>query len=251
MKKTVESTDFIQQVKYLTPKLYRKLDTIARTEVGSIIAVYAHDPYKPWGYVDVMADSVYNCPKHEMERDGRRFNVDDSVTHVNTDRKVIYMANYIKLGMEPTNVKRELNYNKIPSSKAYEFLLWHEIAHIKQGDTNLMFDVQCQGLLNEPEHQLGFAVMRKGQEIRADRWAWSKVFPTISMPKLPMKSDYFDHCLSVLEYYESTYRKFPVTIPSPISTNPDEYIYWKHAKDGIPWAGPAKVYARKQAGGAA
>lgn len=233
---------------YLTPSLFRKLDTIARTEVGSIVAVYPRGSAagEPLGYVAAMADSVYNCPRHEAERSGVLWSASDDVTHVATDMTVIYMANYIELGRIPGS-GREFDWSNIPTSKLYEFLLWHEIAHIVCGDTSFNFNFQSSVLWSDPVHRRSFAMLRRGQEIRADRYAWSKLFQTSAMPKKLLGDTKADVLLSFVDDHELKYRNFPVKIPPPISIKPDEYIYWKHKKEGIPWAGPAKALARNQA----
>ena len=111
---------------YLTPALFRELDTLARTFAGKPIVVEPAEGMKGYfGYVNPMCSSV-------RIRLGER---------LCKDMVLITITNKIDLDAFAGNKVGVLDWTAIPAEDAFRFVAWHEIAHVIHLDQLLYFNI--------------------------------------------------------------------------------------------------------------
>ena len=224
---------------YLTPNRLEIIETIARVEAGRPLVVFERSLSRPWAYVDFMCNSFMNVPLDDLKKKKfiGTFNVEPGTTHVNTELGCINVANYIVRGEKPCS--RALDWDSIPDEKIYEYLIWHEVAHVIYRDVDFNTEFSVLGKHKEKISPIMERLIVRGQEYRADLWAWNKMFPGIEPPMTGVIScEEMEISAAALATFESKYDHKPC-VPVGISTCKQDYIYFKYIESGIPFAGPA------------
>jgi hypothetical protein len=137
---------------------------------------------------------------------------------------VIQLANSIDLSSAVPYYG--INWHDLPKNLVYEFVVWHEVAHIIFGDqmAMIMARITCSNDdLND------FLALREAVEIRANRYAWGSVFSSPLPASLTKK---WPDCLMALEKFHhfSLQRERP-----SIPLNSSQLVPWRHHKSGIPF----------------
>ena len=201
---------------YLTPALFRELDTLARTFAGKPLVVERAEEMKGYfGYVSPMCTSV-------RIRLGER---------MCKDMVLITITNKIDLDAFAVNKVGVLDWSVIPVEDAFRFVLWHEIAHVTHLDPWLCFNTDLGAFSMKVRR--GFWRLA---EVRADRHAWDVLYPGKEMPLLPGAEEHLAEiaetavtCKTILDKVK---RRKPV---EPLSTDPRDFVPVAH-EAGIPWA---------------
>lgn len=201
---------------YLTPALFRELDTLARTFAGKPIVVERAEEMKGYfGYVNPMAAGV-------RIRLGER---------LCKEMVVITLANKIDLDAFAVNKAGVMDWTAIPAEDAYRFVAWHEIAHVIHLDQLLYFEMAMAGIPMD----IKLRVWRLA-ETRADRHAWDVLYPGKAMPLLPGAEEYLAEIKETAKRHKAILskakRKKPV---EPLSTDPRDFVPLGH-EAGIAWA---------------
>jgi len=130
---------------YLTPEVFQMLDAIARSKIGYSILVLPFEKIGGFASVDVL--------------------------------RVIKLANKICLPIFYNGPRPEMDYSGVPLEMVYEFLVWHEIAHVVLGAVGIEFT----GWWWEMDSWIRRLFVAE-MERRADKYAWEMLFPNIPMP---------------------------------------------------------------------
>ena len=223
---------------YLSYENYRRLDVITRQKIGKPLLVIDTDQYKQefpgekldFGHVGLFKGLVTRVP---AEGGG----------YVDRDMgDIISTFNYINLDAYHRADEADwIDRREIPKELIYDYIVWHEIAHIIHGDIPSMRHMIEQGLVTEDEviNKTGNGGPIKAlQEYRADCYAWSKVFPGRDMPgrfDSPNIERGFRHGINILSRkYGDALEMFKLGKIEPISLDPEEYIPAIHAECGLP-----------------
>jgi hypothetical protein len=215
---------------YLTPKLYERLDLLARVWAGKTISVFDLDrerdgfmPQYHWAHCSPWSAGIY--------RKGRQSVVDES--------PVLHIANKIPLEEIRTANRPEIDLDKdIPLNCFYEWLVWHEIEHLLNGDGVIGFRLQMQ---DEPKVKDKRTRQRieQAMEVQADRASFDRLFPNDvllakhrSEEKMQMVNE-IENYFPLLEELRAKYRKEEIR-PAPVT--PGEYVLKDHRDGHIPWA---------------
>lgn len=152
----------------LTPQLFRQIDDAARTLAGKVFALRKHTDMKGlWGEYCFMAIGHV--------RNGKWFTRDDTIgLPYFSERSALYIANQVWLGEINGGFRPELDLNKIPRDRFFEYVGWHEIGHVIHNFH--MWD---------PVRPIRHPDLRKINEVLADRYAWRQMFPGVPMPIRP------------------------------------------------------------------
>lgn len=209
----------VDGVAYLTPPLFAELDRLSRIEAGKPIGVFRYkDDPRFFAKVSFMAGSVRKFPGGGI-----------------TDMCIIDLAESIPLGKFYDTVPPELDWSAIHEEDVYDFAVLHEIAHTLHGDTRVYFDVQFSNswIAKDPN---ALASLQNYFEMRADRLAWSTLYPDKTLPVhegrpgiVKELEGFYRHNKALLD----AWKKRPK--PKPISTAPGEMVPIQHEK-GIPWS---------------
>ena len=215
---------------YLSPKLFERLDLLARVWAGKPLAVFDLDHErgllggsKNWANCSPQAAGIF--------RKGQQQVVDE--------KSVIHIANKIPLEEIRTANRPELDLGSdIPMNCIYEFLVWHEIEHSLNGDGVLSFNIQIG---DEPKARDEVTRIRIGQamELQADRGSYERLFPRGALlggfrdKESQRRIQQIESYLPLLEELRAKYRKKEIR-PAPVT--PGEYMLKDHRDGHIPWA---------------
>ena len=202
---------------YLTPALFRELDTLARTFAGKpIIVEQAEEMKGRFGYVESWAQGLL------IRWGENRY----------AEKSCIFLANKIDLEAFAVNKTGVLDLASIPWWNVFRFVAWHEIAHVIHRDALIYFGMDMDTTTVDTKRWV-----YRLAEARADRYAWDILYPGREMPLTPGAEEHLaeieetaDTCRAILEKEK---RRRPI---EPLSTDPFEYIPVPHVKHGIPWA---------------
>lgn len=202
---------------YLTPALFRELDTLARTFAGKPIIVEPVDKMEGcWGYVSPWARGL-------VIRLGEK---------ACDERSCITLSNAIDLDAFAVDKTGILDLGAVPAENVYRFVAWHEIAHVVHVDAITYFNMD----MDVTPVDIKRRVYRLAEH-RADRYAWDILYPGKEMPLLPGAEVHLAEiaetavtCRAILEKGK---RRKPI---KPMPTDPFQYVPVCHAKKGIPWA---------------
>ncbi len=202
---------------YLTPALFRELDTIARTFAGRpIIVERAEAMGGRYGFASAWAMGL-------VIRLGEPWRA---------ERSCITIANRVDLDTLGKGPARVLDWTAIPAGDVYRFVTWHEIAHVIHMDAMTYFNMDMDVTPVDIKRRVYRLV-----EARADRHAWDVLYPGKEMPLLPGAEEHLAEieetaitCRAILEKEK---RRRPI---EPLTTDPCQYVPVCHAEKGIPWA---------------
>jgi hypothetical protein len=217
---------------YLTPKLFERLDLLARVWAGKALAVFDLDRErgslggsKSWAHCSPQAAGIY--------RKGRQQVVDE--------KSVLHIANKIPLEEIRTANRPELDMGSdIPMNCIYEFLVWHEIEHSLNGDGILAFNIQIgdEPKVKDKETRIGIA---QAMELQADRGSYERLFPRgallggyrdkESQRRIQQIESYFPLLEELRGKWKNRREEFK---PAPVT--PGEYMLKDHRDGDIPWA---------------
>ena len=206
----------MSRLTYLTPALFRELDTLARTFAGKPIVVERAEEMKGYfGWVNPMCSSV-------RIRLGER---------LCKDMVLITITNKIDLDAFAVNKAGVMDWAAIPAEDAFRFVAWHEITHVIHLDQLLYFNMDMDGVPMDIKRRV-----YRLAEVRADRHAWDVLYPGKEMPLLPGAEEHLSEIKTTARRHKSILdkakRKKPV---EPLSTDPRDFVPLAHEK-GIPWA---------------
>lgn len=208
----------------LTPKIYRKLDLIARKE-GYVLQVTTQeelDEDRCWARTGGFAQGVY--------RDLTGTTVGSGLF----ETTLIEIAPSIPLQNFSSARRPELDYSHVPKDKIWEFVLQHEIGHLKGMYCPIDLHSACA-----PEQRKEWARgMWAVNESLADRYAWNALFSDAAPP-------ISDNRMFTAEYIETWQRVIPQKIKfrslkrEALATEPYRNVPYRHVKKGIPFENTA------------
>jgi hypothetical protein len=147
---------------------------------------------------------------------------------------VIDLVNQFDLDLFHDSIRPELNYSVIPEGQAYEFLIWHEIGHLRQGIPSTFL---IWGWLF---HKLDPNLSKFLVEMQADRFAWRALFPDKPLlakapapgnPTVAQINAFYDENRRVFEQYAK------MASLKPLTTALAQMVPMEHVDPpGIPWA---------------
>jgi hypothetical protein len=235
---------------YLSYDNFRRLDIVTRIETGRPLVVYDQETYEIlfpecWplrGVVGAFDGLVFNIPS----TDGY---ISKSMTNIPA------VVNIIDPQEGEVTGPHWLDREQIPKELLFDFTVHHEIAHIKHGDNGLLRYWSEKGLytvdqlrvacmLNKADtfEKAGEAIHYKGLiEYRADRYAWSKLFPGKDMPGKytpEYPKDRIDKAIKQIQnlccVHDADLERFKLQKVEPISLHPEEFIPDIHQQLGVP-----------------
>ena len=204
----------------LTEGLFTRLDHLARREGGCPVRVRTQ---RQMPGDQLWAQVVENA---WLYRQSER---PEKVRHT-----VIDLVNQFDLDMFQASIRPELDYGAVPEGRAYEFLLWHEIGHLRQGipGTFLIWG----WLLHKVDPNLSKFLV----EMRADHFAWQAMFPGNSMP-IQKSAPGNPTPAQINVFYEKNQQVFDQYAQAarlrPLTSALGEMVPVEHVDPpGIPWA---------------
>lgn len=148
----------------ITKTQYRKLAKIAKDN-GCLLEIKPFSEIRSFGALHPMlADAIEDSRNPSSYRD---------------EQPLITIAESFCIKQMQNTNRPEINWAAIPTDKAIDFVLWHEIGHHLWNFCQ--FDIFLKKLT--VDKNMLYRV-RKCNEILADRFAWGKLFPD---KKLPIK----------------------------------------------------------------
>ena len=142
---------------------YRHLAEVAKREAGSILCVHKYSDKGCWGLTSPMLEGAIsdtNYPASTM-----------------IEASAISLADRVNLQAFQSANRPEIDWRAIPPDRVYEFLLWHEIGHLRENF--------CVFELLQQKRPGIVAIAYKVNEVLADRYAWRKLFPNHALPMRP------------------------------------------------------------------
>jgi len=205
----------------LDPETFRRLDILTRKEAGMPLHVFSWQKgIQCWGRAEQKKALVLNVPTPDGYCSEMMYLIDIA--------NRIDMDQFVKKSSPPW-----LDHGEIPVKKVYEWLVWHEIAHVKFGDMTAWAHFEKKGMQPPWQQHLRWCA-----ELRADRYAWGKIAPGIKMPvysKTKKSSETVKKFDETLKKYRDDFEYLRRKDIIPISTDPNEYVPWFHS-EGIPFA---------------
>ena len=158
----------------------------------------------------------------------------------------IKLANQINLQKVGACKRPEMDWTVLNTENVYQFVIQHEIAHVRRGDPMFYFEAQIRadfwtcGAPNGRGRSVApkYKGIAAALEADADRAAWTALWPGKTMPKRPdmaMPPELLD---DILERFKDDREKYQRCSIKSISTDPRLYVPYNHVKEGIPWALP-------------
>lgn len=206
----------------ISKPLYARLDKLARAEGGCPLRVRTQ---KQLPGDRLWAQVVENAWVYQKA--GRT----EKVRHT-----VIDVVNEFDLELFHNSIRPEMDYSAIPQSRAYEFLVWHEIGHLTQGIPGTFLIWGWLVIKIDPN------LTKFLMELKADRFAWRAMFPHRPLaqkdpapgnPTVDEISSFYDGHRQVFHEYAQAVSLRPLIAAS------DEMVPIEHVDPpGIPWAGP-------------
>src|SRR3990167_3259683 len=173
----------------LTPRLFRQLDIITRTEGGCPLEVIDHKEMDGnFAYFSFWVLGVYE----NRNKKGPL-----------AEKMLIQIANQIDVAKFKTVWRRELDWSKIPVHKIYRFLIFHELGH-------RLFDIDEFCLPSDILMDIGKRRLFHGaNELRADRYAWMRIFPEKPLPIRRENKDYIKPIITFMKSHKQLFSAAP------------------------------------------
>jgi hypothetical protein len=197
----------------LTPELFADLDCIARAHGSAVEVVRAEDMRDTVGRINALKGDGY---KDSRVREGVCM----------TDLSIIEIANRIDCGEVWSWTRPELDYSKIAAKDMYHFVVWHEIGHRAQ---NLWGWYNIAASLENRE------VLHWLNEVRADRFAWKKIYPRKRLPVSASAERTQADIAESMPRMEALFLREQFR-PRPLPADPHLMVPASHVRRGIPWA---------------
>jgi hypothetical protein len=154
----------------LTHTDFQRLDSLAKTKGGTPIFCVDSMPGGPVRFMDVPIP-VCVSPCQDVS----------TVRHIPCITLVPIIDDVDKLCNSASECP-ELDRGQLPKELAFDYLVHHEIGHVRGGDCRIIrhFDK----VEKWPPERMD--ALRNSLDMRADRYAWGEIFPGV---KMPVRSD--------------------------------------------------------------
>lgn len=158
----------------LTPQVFRALDRRVRKQSGGVLMVCTPDEmHGLWGSAGGMAGDVFIDTRllGNAKHDGG----------VCAHAADIRITNQIKVLDFQGAQRPEIDLRKIPANRIYEYLVWHEMGHLLENfDPWGLFGKGVPAdYANRDDVRSALSQLN---EVMADRFAWSQMFPDQRLP---------------------------------------------------------------------
>lgn len=183
----------------LTPRLFRKLDRIVREQARVPLQVVRPQEL-PGAFAGVIPWAI-GCYEH-----------DGPDARIVLECPVVCVSNVIDLS-NSSYPYFGIMWRDIPREMLYEFLIWHEIAHVVHGDA---LAILWAHLKSGSENTIRKNLV-KASEVRAQRYAWEHVFPDVSLPESLVEG--WEKCLATFEACDQYYSPLPERPRIPLTSN--------------------------------
>ncbi len=206
-------------VAHLTPALFAELDCQARTVAGVPICVYAH----------------HEDPKNFAASSGWAQSVRETPSGGYLEMTLIEVANQVDMEAFKTCWRPEMDWASVKPEHVYAFIVLHEVAHHLHLDTVLMWSNEYLDMLTgRPQDAL---TVRRFIEMRADRAAWSALYPGQPIPVVPERRELVGELERFYARHQPIFEGWQKREPrEPITTEPGYMVPHRHAREGIPWS---------------
>lgn len=158
----------------LTPQVFRVLDRRVRKQSGGVLTVCTPDEiHGLWGSAGGLAGDVFI--------DTRLLGNAEHEGGVCDQAADIRITNQIKVLDFQGAQRPEIDLRKIPANRIYEYLVWHEMGHLLENfDPWGLFGKGVPAdYANRDDVQSALSQLN---EVMADRFAWSQMFPDQRLP---------------------------------------------------------------------
>ena len=207
----------------LTPKTLRRLDLIAR-QYGTVLQVRPpKEMGRAWGRTGGLVEGVYRDLKKPI------------LTCFETT--LIDIAPRLPVSTFWATRRPEIDWSAVPRDKVWEFLVWHEIGHLYD-NFNFFGVFLAKDHLSEADRNERFKAVNCINEVLADRYAWAKICPDVSLPigaSRTVSADYVEQWMARLDTQLERIKR----VPKPLPQARHQCIPWRHLKEGIPFENEA------------
>lgn len=207
----------------LSPRTFRRLDLIAR-QCGYVVTVVPAEEMGKncWGQVNPMCDSLYQ---------------DLTVPHLRgVEIQTIQITSRIPVDAFHKAQRPEIDLGGIPRSKIWDYVIWHEIGHLR-GNFDLL-GPQLDRDLSDPSIKREWVhAHRVIIEVLADRYAWAAIGegrPLPVHPRRPIAEAFISEWIAKLD---ARYGRMPGK-DRLLPTEPFKYVPTRHMKAGIAFEDP-------------
>jgi hypothetical protein len=157
----------------LTPDVFRAIDILARRHAGRPFRIMAPSEMEgDWGRMQVMADNVY-ADLRRLSNHGSR--------SLFREIGIFEIANQINVAEFHAASRPEIDLSLVPKERIYEFVAWHEIGHVVD-NFSWLDSIRNEAWMALADTNTHDNARHKLNEILADRYAWSRMFPERSLP---------------------------------------------------------------------
>lgn len=207
----------------LTPQVFRAIDLRARRHAGSVFEIATSDDMEgAWGLTHMMVGDVFT--------DLRKLRASRYEEPIYKNAAVLTICNQVRVSDFHGAARPEIDLAAIPADRIYDYVSWHEIGHKADNFDRFGF-LLSEGLRSdETSRALG-----RLNEILADRFAWSKMFPN---KPLPVRKG----CESVVHWVEEWVSRFISggirrgRAVTPVTDDPLMFVPIDHVKKGMKWS---------------
>jgi len=215
----------------LTPELFLALDRMARVRVGRSIQVKSHekmrgehDGRQDWGRA---REYVLHCLDVRLLRG-------DSNARVWEESSGIALVPSIPLARLYEVRRPELDWTAVPSERMFEFVALHEIGHYAQNYESWWAFERTLKAKGMERSEIDAIPLRMVNEVLADRYAWSQLFPGSELPTHAERTVPEDR---VAYWLDRVAALTPMMkIAEPMNADPLTFVPENHFKGRIPWA---------------
>lgn len=215
-----------KRIVHLDSGTFRRLDVLARTKAGAPIEVMEPEDMGPF-FACGGFQTVFTKINEKITRSFSSF----AFAHEHDHRvetwdpvTVIRLVNQIEVEQFRAAEKPELDYAFIPDELIFDFVVWHEIGHIRIRPGLIDITYACNGWpqkSTKQERLMGKLVLER----KADRYAWRRLF---QKAPYPIKG-FSNGCPSIqeLDEFEKSHKGFfrwSYRKRKPISTDPCEVV---------------------------
>jgi len=154
----------------LTPQIFRAIDLRARQHAGSVFEISTSDEmHGTWGLTHMMAGDVFI--------DLRKLRDSRFEGPICDNASVLTICNQVRVAEFHRAQRPEIDLAAIPAEHIYDYVSWHEIGHVVDNFDQLSFLLSVEKRSEETSR-----AHRRLNEILADRFAWSRIFPDRPLP---------------------------------------------------------------------
>lgn len=218
-----------KDIVYLTPELFHELDLLSRVTVGIPVSVQQHESNNSFAWVSPSCIELYDMTKGKPV--------------VMSESGCIFLANQIDIERFRACMRPEMDWSVLEGADIYQFLVLHEIAHVRRQDPIFYLKAQMSDDFWIPgKSSRRRTVAPKYRELvtaleaDADRAAWKALYPGKSMPKRLNATISPEALEEAIEKFSKDREKYHL-VSRPISANPELYVPYNHI-NGIPWGLP-------------